>query len=292
MSLVKCPECRRNVSDKAYICIYCGYSLRKDDSDEVYTKNDLGIIEKSINEIADIFKSFLENPDVYGCSMENMYNLVKPKVNIIYDAADSLDENEKLYTNDAVAKVIMNGLVNCSDYCSWPVCVDFSKLIKFPSLSESILEYIGNILCEKVLEMEYYSDGSYGYNKVIIFHYPIYQLTKCGSTKIQEKLKINLNKPMNSFSTKSIYDEIISCAHTFDRDNFVGIKVNKKETEDTKGIILGKTISTDIVKCPRCQSTQITTGSRGFSLLTGFVGASKTINRCARCGYTWKPRSK
>ena len=42
-------------------------------------------------------------------------------------------------------------------------------------------------------------------------------------------------------------------------------------------------------KCPKCGSTNITTGQRGYSLLTGFLGSNKTVNRCANCGYTWKP---
>ncbi len=43
------------------------------------------------------------------------------------------------------------------------------------------------------------------------------------------------------------------------------------------------------VECPRCHSGAVTTGSRGFSILTGFIGSGKTVNRCAKCGYTWKP---
>ena len=43
------------------------------------------------------------------------------------------------------------------------------------------------------------------------------------------------------------------------------------------------------VSCPRCGSTQITTGQRGYKLLTGFLGSSKTVNRCANCGYKWEP---
>ena len=48
-------------------------------------------------------------------------------------------------------------------------------------------------------------------------------------------------------------------------------------------------IKTDEVRCPRCGSNQITTGQRGFSLLTGFIGSNKTVNRCGNCGYSWKP---
>lgn len=43
------------------------------------------------------------------------------------------------------------------------------------------------------------------------------------------------------------------------------------------------------VHYPRCGSTQITTGQRGYSLLTGFLGSNKTVNRYANCGYSWKP---
>lgn len=45
----------------------------------------------------------------------------------------------------------------------------------------------------------------------------------------------------------------------------------------------------DTLICPKCKSTQVTTGSRGFTLMTGFLGSNKTVNRCGKCGYTWKP---
>ena len=47
--------------------------------------------------------------------------------------------------------------------------------------------------------------------------------------------------------------------------------------------------ATNTVKCPRCGSTNITAGQRGYSLLTGFVGSGRTVNRCANCGHKWKP---
>ena len=46
---------------------------------------------------------------------------------------------------------------------------------------------------------------------------------------------------------------------------------------------------TSSIACPRCGSTSITTGQRGYSLLTGFIGSNKTVNRCSKCGYSWKP---
>lgn len=48
--------------------------------------------------------------------------------------------------------------------------------------------------------------------------------------------------------------------------------------------------SDDIPRCPKCNSTAITTGARGFSMVSGFIGAGSTVNRCAKCGHKWKPR--
>lgn len=44
------------------------------------------------------------------------------------------------------------------------------------------------------------------------------------------------------------------------------------------------------IRCPKCGSTTISTGQRGYSLLTGFLGSNKTVNRCANCGYKWEPK--
>lgn len=43
------------------------------------------------------------------------------------------------------------------------------------------------------------------------------------------------------------------------------------------------------LKCPRCGSTAVATTSRGYSLIWGFIGSNKTINRCGKCGNTWRP---
>jgi tRNA(Ile2) C34 agmatinyltransferase TiaS len=45
----------------------------------------------------------------------------------------------------------------------------------------------------------------------------------------------------------------------------------------------------NLPKCPKCGSTAITAGQRGYSLITGFIGSGKTVNRCSNYGYKWKP---
>lgn len=51
-------------------------------------------------------------------------------------------------------------------------------------------------------------------------------------------------------------------------------------------------VSQNQLKCPRCGSTSITTEEEGYSLLTGFWGASRKHNLCQKCGYRWKPGKK
>ena len=43
--------------------------------------------------------------------------------------------------------------------------------------------------------------------------------------------------------------------------------------------------------CPKCGSTNITEGTKGFSLMTGFVGSGNFRYVCKECGNKWKPGS-
>lgn len=45
-----------------------------------------------------------------------------------------------------------------------------------------------------------------------------------------------------------------------------------------------------LLHCPKCNSTNITTGSRGYNIVWGFIGSGKTVNRCGKCGYKWEPK--
>ncbi len=44
------------------------------------------------------------------------------------------------------------------------------------------------------------------------------------------------------------------------------------------------------VRCPRCGSTQITTGQTFKRALFGLMYNQVAVNRCANCGCTWEPR--
>lgn len=74
------------------------------------------------------------------------------------------------------------------------------------------------------------------------------------------------------------------------------ILYQKREEEDARDVaeyrekIRAEVKESLTPKCPKCGSKSIVTGQRGFSMLTGFIGSSKTMNRCGNCGYKWEPK--
>lgn len=66
-------------------------------------------------------------------------------------------------------------------------------------------------------------------------------------------------------------------------------KTNLKQQEQAQ---VSKREEENTIHCPKCGSTAITTGARGVNNFWGLLGASKTVNRCGNCGYTWKPNGR
>ena len=50
-----------------------------------------------------------------------------------------------------------------------------------------------------------------------------------------------------------------------------------------------KQVEANSVKCPKCGSTSVQATTRGFSIVTGFVGSGSPRNVCQKCGHKWKP---
>lgn len=69
------------------------------------------------------------------------------------------------------------------------------------------------------------------------------------------------------------------------------IKTGKipKDIEHNMNYVTPK-VNPAVLRCPKCGSTAVATGNRGFSVVSGFIGSGKTVNRCGKCGFAWKPR--
>lgn len=111
---------------------------------------------------------------------------------------------------------------------------------------------------------------------------------------IDELLKIGIYKSkMLVDNTPSIILKNLS----FENANIIKLKLEQlnakviieKYNKDIDDSQITQSHKIDILACPRCGSTAITTGQRGFGLLTGFLGSNKTVNRCGKCGHSWEP---
>lgn len=117
----------------------------------------------------------------------------------------------------------------------------------------------------------------------------------CGEVLLYSKMKCNycgsenLSTEINNFDFNfDDYEKIIQISKD---PNFI-IKMFALKADDPIEYQIKLASLNNLAtkpKCPKCGSTNITTGQRGYSLLTGFLGSNKTVNRCANCGYKWKP---
>lgn len=165
----------------------------------------------------------------------------------------------------------------------------------------------------------------------------IYYCPRCGRLEREKYYKIS-----NTCNCKMIAPKMLPmeeeyesfdlekpmCAHGFTKDmydlaykKYVNISGNKKlnrtafqeEYEDTERFFAsGKNHNpnkfvppvTPTVRCPRCNSTSISTQKKGFGVgkaaagvltvgtpgaLAGAVGANKVYNVCQNCGHKWEP---
>ncbi len=109
-----------------------------------------------------------------------------------------------------------------------------------------------------------------------------YENASTSSPKAFRQFKINLREKYTINSDvfdSDLYNTLITEEYKASK------KLKKMEKEKRKNFEANK----NKLHCPKCNSTNVTTGQRGYSFLTGFLGSNKTVNRCGNCGYKWEP---
>ncbi len=88
---------------------------------------------------------------------------------------------------------------------------------------------------------------------------------------------------------KEISSEAEICVHCGYPLRKMLIKKGYRADEKKSPVI--QPVSTNILKCPKCGSTSITTEEIGYGTF-GWIGASQKKNLCQKCGYKWWPGTK
>lgn len=103
---------------------------------------------------------------------------------------------------------------------------------------------------------------------------------------IIEKLPTTIFTNMNLNNAKSAKEMLLK--YGAESQIIKAEEVISKESDNENSIFAN--YNATMLVCPHCGSTSVTTGQRGFSLFSGFLGSNKTVNRCGSCGWTWQPK--
>lgn len=152
-------------------------------------------------------------------------------------------------------------------HCGYPLIEDFTC----PYCGSTENEVTNNpdkygkccIVCEKIIT-----------NKIDALLEIFPKCEKCGSLNIVKRINSN---NINCFCNDCSYVEIL-----YKKDSTTGLLVDAEDLHIPP--------QKYELRCPKCSSTQIVTGQRGYSVVWGFMGSNKTMNRCANCGHKWEPR--
>lgn len=99
MSIIKCPECGKDISDKANFCIHCGYPLRKDIVRTICKINgkevDLAPVVSAMEQASDG-----EKYTAYSTTIPGVINLKKEDLINFYSILMSIGVPEEFNSGD------------------------------------------------------------------------------------------------------------------------------------------------------------------------------------------------
>ena len=219
--LINCPECGKQISDRAVQCIHCGYPLQNNNEITNNNNNEITIANKIYN-IAQI--------------------LQETQNHITYSEATKTQDIEMLKVKYAcgfeTATIIRNAVIN---------------LLQSKQNSNN-----------QIQDKTVYIDGhTYNINQII-----------------------NETKNINNYNDKISSIKFLCRQYNWD------LHTAKAVNEEIYKILYSKydTNNQPVIRCPKCGSTSIGVVSRGFNLLTGFIGSGTPMNVCQNCGHKWSPK--
>lgn len=306
MALIKCPECGKEISDRAPVCIHCGFPLQ-DHLNELKTYSVI-VSERCDNidscsklcEIANITistaKDILSSPNsiiMSGLSMQKAHSVSTQllsagcKTEIVQDPENQTFNTEKKNFPDNLVLKIKKYKHPRKDR----PCIEASWKGSFPDIS---------LFCPRGewRNIRYYwknTDNNSLFSQVSLFNFKKNKLDVCRVSEVQcipkaENIFIWLTPDVQKFTTvPSIFVLGNVDAVPTDELNLTG---TISSVEDAFG--------NAIPVCPRCGSPSIQIVKRGFSggnavagalllgpvgLAAGAIGSGNIQRICANCGH-------
>lgn len=292
MALIKCPECGKDVSDRAPACVHCGFPLS-----ELKTTTP-PVNDCVVNEFDDKLKTQLNtlldklSSRIKKLRSEKMdesgiwYKIVENSDESYLELAALLKDNHLPEIHSTVASFLMQQIVKQWNKETILFPDTMAKLysnVDFSIVDTNTLQLISNALNEMMTKEKI---------KVCLqFPYLIAQVFIYGDSSTNKNLHINFSGPNGEYYAKKVKEELVKY------DIYLSNEFDKKWNEHFKPkqpvITTTQVAQTsyfdNTVRCPICGSTSIATINRGWNLTWGFLGSGSARNVCQKCGYKWKP---
>lgn len=282
MALVKCPECGNDVSTLAKCCIHCGCpieQIEEEYADKFQTKRK--VILSRIESICAELEKYKGYTQPYIRD-----SIVETEVNNAYKEVEGASADIIQETNDRIAEIIhdlMNELLKF--YQSHPLVYSYYSMVRFDNLSNATMKRIADAIYNEILPFDpprYWSNGTKMDNYMdIMYTYPLQQILTYAGDEIKKPIVDLLSsQPLKSSSYNKSNNKLERVLEKKYSSKWTPVSYAppRNQVEDAP------------LRCPKCGSSNISTGSRGYSIVWGFIGSSKTVNRCAKCGHKWEPK--
>lgn len=135
MSLINCPECGKEISDKSSQCIHCGYPL----SNHSANTKDIPTLKE------DILKLVTARVQSKESSSEATIKLYP---NISEKVAEIRRSNTEC-VEDTIAQIIYDSLKEMAIYNNWKSTKLYYKLVDFSKLSYDMFKFLASAYGEK-----------------------------------------------------------------------------------------------------------------------------------------------
>lgn len=308
MALIKCPECGKEISDKAPACIQCGFPLTEYlHNTETSINENIIDIKSEIDYIVEQFENYrLRNAvDCYKTCDKWIYDMLYADVDVkliqqlssnnteklgIYEVIDFIVENTNRINDYSISdhqyeqyiieicSLLYNRRYNFFFMGAWTYWL---KSLNYSKLRNSSLMELAKIIASG--NFTYWTKGELDILFAKLTYNEKVECLKYWGEKYESSWKIN---------SKGLYERWLECKNKgqeFDRneiDNYKGTDVGNIIFPE---ILIEKAVDNNIIKCPKCNSTSIATINRGYSIVWGFLGSGKPVNVCQKCGHKFKP---
>lgn len=252
MALIVCPECGKEISDKAIQCIHCGYPLQE--------------AKEQSNKVLLLLDEFIANPEKYNSRPLIFADQLEPFVEKAKADSAELD-NEMLSKFTEMIRIHHN-------LFGWPPTKKLFSMVDFKKVSSEKIDELALVLSGVIEQTE--MSLAYPAKKVLLY----------GNSSVVDEFHEKLKSRKSKLGESTLLEAVESSYEFQQKQNVADCYRETRSPEDD----IQSLRSMRAVRCPRCGSTEITTTARGVSLLRGVIGANKTVNRCQKCGKTWEPK--